>query len=93
MIRDDSKKNKLLEQLLNDYLAADISDAEKEMLKYAEKLTKNPSSLVKKDVDNLKKFNFIDRDLLDINQVAAYFNYVNRTADGLGVELEEDYKK
>jgi hypothetical protein len=30
-----------------------------------------------------------DTDLVDANQVVAYFNYVNRVADGLGVELED----
>ncbi len=36
----------------------------------------------------LKNADFSDRDIFDINQVASYFNYVNRIADGLGVTLE-----
>lgn len=74
-------------------MSADVTESEREMLKYAEKLTKNPSSISEQDINNLKRSDFNDRDLLDINQVVAYFNYVNRTADGLGVELEESYKK
>lgn len=40
------------------------------------------------DVDALRAVGLSDRDVVDANQVVAYFNYVNRIADGLGVELE-----
>ena len=62
------------------------------MLAYAEKLTKKPSSITEQDIIKLREFNFSDRDIFDINQVVAYFNYVNRIADGLGIELENSYK-
>lgn len=58
------------------------------MLCYAEKLTKEPTSVGREDVQKLKEAGFSNRDILDINQVVAYFNYVNRTAEGLGVKLE-----
>lgn len=58
------------------------------MLDYAVKLTAKPAAVKKEDLDKLRKFDLSDRDILDLNQVAAYFNYVNRTADGLGIELE-----
>ena len=73
-------------------MTADISKKEKAMLCYAEKLTVRPSEITEKDLNNLKEYDFSDRDILDINQVVSYFNYVNRIADGLGVELEEDHK-
>ena len=59
------------------------------MLYYAQKLTKEPSNIKERDVKALKKAGFSDRDIFDINQITAYFNYVNRIADGLGVVLEE----
>ena len=62
------------------------------MLCYAEKLTKNPADMREEDIDNLREFGLSDRDILDLNQVISYFNYVNRIADGLGVELEESRK-
>ena len=40
------------------------------------------------DVSALRAGGFSDRDVVDANQVVSYFNYVNRVADGLGVELE-----
>ena len=58
------------------------------MLQYAEKLTREPANLTEEDVLSLRKTGFTDRDIFDVNQVVAYFNYVNRIADGLGVELE-----
>jgi len=42
----------------------------------------------KSDVENLTKVGFSDREILDINQIVSYYAYVNRLADGLGVELE-----
>lgn len=61
------------------------------MLQYAEKLTREVSSISERDIKGLRKLGFSDRDIFDINQVVAYFNYVNRIADGLGVRLEEGY--
>ena len=58
------------------------------MLTYVEKLTRTPGEMIKSDVDSLRSVGFSDRDILDIATVAAYYAYVNRIADGLGVELE-----
>ena len=58
------------------------------MLDYVEKLTVNPWEVSQQDLDALREADFSDRDILDINEVAAYYAYVNRIADGLGVSLE-----
>ena len=58
------------------------------MLAYAEKLTRSPATVDKADIEGLREYGLGDRDILDLNQVVAYFNYVNRVADGLGIELE-----
>ena len=47
-----------------------------------------PWDMKKSDVENLTKVGFSDREILDINQIVSYYAYVNRLADGLGVELE-----
>ena len=59
------------------------------MLRYARALTLEPSSIVQDDVRRLHSVGFDDRAVLDICQVVSYYNYVNRLADGLGVELED----
>ena len=58
------------------------------MLNYAEKLTLRPWDMVEADVQHLREAAFSDAAILDINQVTGYYAFVNRLADGLGVELE-----
>jgi alkylhydroperoxidase family enzyme len=59
------------------------------MLEYAVKLTLEPWNMVEGDVIALREAGFGDAAILDINQVTGYYAFVNRLADGLGVELEE----
>lgn len=61
------------------------------MLDYALKLTRDPGGMTVDDVNALRAAGFGDAAILDICQIAAYYNYVNRLADGLGVELEDDW--
>ncbi len=62
------------------------------MLKYAVKLTLEPWGMTKTDVEALQQHGFHDAEILDINQVTGYFAFVNRLADGLGVELESFWR-
>lgn len=71
--------------------SAELSTADRELLQYAIKLTKNPASVVESDIESLRDEGFDDRGIHDASQVISYFNYVNRIADGLGVELEERF--
>lgn len=59
------------------------------MLSYADKLTRSPAAMERVDVEVLREVGFSDTDILHIVEVTAYYAYVNRIADGLGVELEE----
>jgi NAD(P)H-hydrate epimerase len=56
---------------------------------YARKLTHTPASVREADVAALRTVGLDDRAIVDANQVVAYFNYVNRIVEGLGVQLEE----
>ena len=71
-----------------DYRAAELGAADAAMLEYAVKLTLSPAEVGEDDVEALREAGFDDTAILDICQVTAYYNYVNRLADGLGVELE-----
>jgi len=79
----------LADQLAADYEAAPISKADKAMLRYADMLTRAPSKMTQDDVDALRAAGFSDAAVLDICMVTGYFAFVNRLADGLGVELEQ----
>ena len=71
-----------------DYSQADLRPADRQMLDYAAKLTRAPWDMAEADVAQLRDVGFSDRAILDIAQVVAYYAYVNRIADGLGVSLE-----
>ena len=58
------------------------------MLSYALKLTQSPQSMRRQDVTKLRDVGYSDTDILHIAEVTAYYAYVNRIADGLGVEIE-----
>jgi uncharacterized peroxidase-related enzyme len=78
----------LVEQLKVDCQTADLTPADRAMLTYAVKLTREPWHIVEADVIALREAGFSDAAILDINQVTGYYAFVNRLADGLGVELE-----
>ena len=59
------------------------------MLEYAAKLTRTPGAMEESDVRALRRAGFQDVDILGIVEVVGYYAYVNRLADGLGVEIEE----
>ena len=62
------------------------------MLDYSVKLSGSPSAVTPDDVEGLRQAGFEDAAILDICQVTSYYNYVNRLADGLGVELESSWR-
>lgn len=78
----------LLRAIVRDFHTAPLPDAERAMLAYVERLTREPWSVREEDVDRLHSAGWDDRAIHDMAQVTAYFNYVNRLADGLGVQLE-----
>ena len=88
-------EDSLKKLLVTDFKSADISEIDQAILNYAAKLTKEPACITKRDVSDFraKHTELTDHMLHDIVQVVSYFNYVNRLADGLGVELEERHNK
>ena len=71
-----------------DYRTAELEPADRAMLEYADRLTRTPASIGASDIEELRSVGFSDTAILDICQVVSYYNYVNRLADGLGVQLE-----
>ena len=57
---------------------------------YAQQLTVDAASVRQSDIEHLKAVGFTEGEILEVNQVACYFNYVNRMVVGLGVTTEGD---
>jgi uncharacterized peroxidase-related enzyme len=74
--------------LKRDWRAARLDAADRAMLDYVEKLTKDPVSVGREDIEALRAAGFDDTGILQINLIASWFNYINRVADGLGVGRE-----
>ncbi len=60
------------------------------LLCYAEKLTLSPANMIQADVTVLKTAGIDDGQILEANQIICYFNYVNRSLNGLGVSTDGD---
>ena len=59
------------------------------MCNFAKKLTETPSKVNENDIQTLRDLNLTDKDISQIVQIIGYFNYINRVADGLGLEPED----
>ena len=77
-----------METLKRDWRTANLDERDHAMLTYVEKLTKNPPSIWRDDMDALRKVGFDDAGILQITLIASFFNYINRVADALGVGRE-----
>jgi uncharacterized peroxidase-related enzyme len=87
---DDDEKSKQIKIDLEKRNAPFSEEKYNLALTYSEKLTLKPTELVEQDVIALRKTGLTDGEILEINQVAAYFNYANRTVLGLGVSTKGD---
>jgi uncharacterized peroxidase-related enzyme len=76
--------------LAADHTSVELADADRAVVDYAAKLTKDPAAMTKTDVDALRKAGFDDLAILDINAQCAHLNYVNRVANGLGIHTIVD---
>ena len=74
--------------LRKDYRSAAISEQDRVMLDYVVKLTKDATLCSPADHDTLRAVGFDDKGILQITLIAAWFNYINKVADALGVGRE-----
>jgi uncharacterized peroxidase-related enzyme len=74
--------------LQKDFRSAPISDQNKAMLEYVVKLTRDATQCSPEDHKKLRAVGFDDKGILQITLIAAWFNYINKVADALGVGRE-----
>ena len=88
----ESGDAKLAERAKHNYAHANLPPRSKALAKYADLLTRTPAAVRKKDLDILRQHGLSDRDILDAVEVIAYFNYINRIADALGIDPEPEMR-
>jgi uncharacterized peroxidase-related enzyme len=79
----------LVRALVRDPQRAPLAPRLRTLVDYAIKLTRSPAEITEADLRGLRSAGLSDAAIHDAACVVAYFNFVNRTALGLGVELEE----
>ncbi|MCH8912466.1 MAG: peroxidase-related enzyme [Planctomycetes bacterium] len=89
-LRSEVNDDALVEAIKSDYRTAELDEATRAVLDFVVKLTRTPGEMKPSDLDALRQHGLSELAIHDIVQVAAYFNYINRIADGLGVDLEPE---
>lgn len=71
--------------LRRDWRSVDLCAADRAMLAYVEAVTKDPRQVGPETLDGLRREGFDDTAIVQITMITAWFNYINRMADALGV--------
>ena len=87
-LRAEVDDPELILAIKTNWRAASLDDPTRALLTYAEKLTLSPGEMTQADVDLLRAQAFTDRDITDAAHNIAFFSYINRMGEGLGVSLE-----
>ncbi len=88
---DDSERSDLIRQALEQRRPEDaFQGAELAGLRYAARLTLSADELTPNDIGAMREAGLEDGQILEINQVTAYFGYANRTVLGLGINTAGD---
>jgi uncharacterized peroxidase-related enzyme len=85
---DAEAADTLVHAVAHDWRSAPLTLADQALCTFAARLTHEPSAMTPAVLDTLRDHGFDDRGIHDAVQVIAYFNYITRVADALGVEPE-----
>lgn len=88
-LRAEVDDDALVHHIMTDYTAAELSPVDRALCDHALKLTLTPAHVTEADIERLRALGLSDRAITDATQVISYFNYINRIADGLGIDLEK----
>ncbi|HQY94551.1 MAG: peroxidase-related enzyme [Caldilinea sp.] len=81
----------LAAQISYDYRRAPLDARQRAMLDYAVKLTRTPVECSAADVEHLRALGFSERDIFDIAETTAMFNFTNRLASATGMQPNHEY--
>ena len=83
----------LVKHLKTDPENAPLEAQDRAMIDFALKLTKQPSGVKREDTEFLQQYGFSEENVVDIVLITCTFNFMDRLADGLGVELDPQMQK
>ncbi len=84
----DSEGDAWVQAVATDWRSAPLAANDRALCEYAAKLTHQQRAMRENDIETLRSHGFDDRAIHDATQVVAYFNYITRIADALGIEPE-----
>ena len=90
LLNDDTKYEEITKAIDNNTSITVLEEKWLQGIQYAKTLTTAPSTLMEDHISALRKVGFTDGEILEINQLTSYFNYVNRSVIGLGVNTKGD---
>ena len=90
LLKDQDHADAIRTALENEEPAAVFARKELAGLIYVRLLTVDPTAIEAQDIDDLREAGFDDGEILELNQVSAYFAYANRTVLGLGINTDGD---
>jgi uncharacterized peroxidase-related enzyme len=90
LIADEARAATVIDALRSGQPQQAFAGKELALIRYAEKLTRSPGAMERSDVEACRRTGAEDGEILEVNQVCAYFNYSNRLLNGLGVDTEGD---
>jgi len=90
LLADDTKTDAFMAAVKNNSIEGFFANRFDIGIQYAEKLTRRHHEITEDDIIVLRDVGFSDGEILEINQVTSYFNYVNRSVVGLGITIKGD---
>ena len=88
--REGTALDAWLAALHSDWRSAELPDVDAALCRYAVKLTLTPAEMTEADIDDLRAHGLSDVAIHEAIQVVSYFNYINRLADAVRVDLEPE---
>ena len=82
-----------MEKCSHDYRTAGLPAPVLALCDYAAKLTHTPTAVGAADVEELRRHGWDDEAIHDAIQVIAYFNYINRIAEAVGIGPEPEWEE
>ena len=86
---DDKAADEFVHYIASDWQNANLNEVDQALCRFAGKVTLEPAAMSEGDIEVLRELGLSDAFIHDATQIISYFNYINRVADALHVEVED----